>query len=152
MLPKWSPFPVNGTSRTSPSSFLVIIIEKLSIRLSETWGWFNNHHGFMVDSNGGSNSWMLSEPNDRAVITVSVHHISPKLSSFRCCKCFWTLSSVESKKGVIAVQRCYVENQMGAIAVLAGFMAIAPFWFSAEYLWNAITPFFLLTDSINVKF
>ena len=29
----------------------------------------------------------------------------------------WIISSVESQKGIIAIQRCSVENQKGAIAV-----------------------------------
>ena len=36
--------------------------------------------------------------------------------------------SVENQKGAITVQQC---------------MAIAPFWFSTEHLWSAITPFWL---------
>ena len=31
--------------------------------------------------------------------------------------CLYYISSVESQKGVIAVQRCFVENQKGAIAI-----------------------------------
>ena len=59
-----------------------------------------------------------------------------------------SISSVESQKGIIADQRCSIENQKGAIAILC--TAIAPFWFSSEHLWNwsAITPFWLSTDDI----
>ena len=46
------------------------------------------------------------------------------------------------------LQRCSVENQKGAIAVQSIYMAIAPFWFSTEHLWSAITPFRLSTDDI----
>ena len=58
------------------------------------------------------------------------------------------ISSAESQKGAIADQRCFVENQKGAIAI--DFVpAIAPFWFSTEHLWSAITPFWLSTDNMN---
>ena len=40
-------------------------------------------------------------------------------------------SSVESKKGINALQRCSVENQKGAIARLC--TAIALFWLEGRY-------------------
>ena len=40
------------------------------------------------------------------------------------------VSSVESQKGAINIQRCSVENQMDAITVQA--YVIAPFWFSTD--------------------
>ena len=63
-----------------------------------------------------------------------------------------SISSVESQKGIIkkiAFQRCSVENQKGAIACTKS-MAIAPFWFSAEHLWSAITPFWLSTADMSL--
>ena len=87
------------------------------------------------------------------------------------------ISSVESQKGVIEIQRfilflfiyfhswvggpfssadfqrgqrCSVENQKGAIRCTMS-MTIAPFWFSAEHFWIAITPFWLSTDDINAE-
>ena len=57
------------------------------------------------------------------------------------------ISSVESQKGVIAAQRCSVENQKGRYRYTKS-MAIAPFWFSTEHRWCAITPFWLSTDDI----
>ena len=56
-------------------------------------------------------------------------------------------SSVESQNCVIANQGCSIENQKGAIAVQKS-MAIAPFWFSMEHLWTAITPFWLSPDEV----
>ena len=44
--------------------------------------------------------------------------IVPWLCSFaEQADCIIDISSVESQKGVIAVQRCSVENQKGAIAI-----------------------------------
>ena len=43
------------------------------------------------------------------------------------------MASVESQKGVNAVQRCSVDNQKGAIGVQS-LMVIAPFWFSKIHL------------------
>ena len=57
------------------------------------------------------------------------------------CICIFPLGHV-----VIAVQRCSVENQNGAIVV----MAIAPFWFSTEHLWTAITPFWLSNVKVGM--
>ena len=45
------------------------------------------------------------------------------------------ITSVEGQKGIITVQRCSLENQKGAIAVLVKSMAIAPFWFSTELMY-----------------
>ena len=75
------------------------------------------------------------------------------------------ISSVESQKGVTAVQRCSIENQKGAIAVQRlwqyhpwtavmpfwfsmehRWTAVMPFWFSMEHCWTAIMPFWLSTD------
>ena len=53
--------------------------------------------------------------------------------------------SVESQKGAINIQRCFIENQKGAIAVNV-YGDSAPFWFSMEYLWIVIAPFWLSTD------
>ena len=55
------------------------------------------------------------------------------------------IPSVESQKGVIAAQRCSVENQKGRYCC-AKSMAIAPFWFLTEHLWSAIAPFWLSAD------
>ena len=41
--------------------------------------------------------------------------------------CNICISSVESQKGIIAVQRCCVDNQKGAIAVHTTSVAIAPY-------------------------
>ena len=51
------------------------------------------------------------------------------------------ISSVESQKGAIAVQRCYCHRLC---------TAIAPFWFSTEHLWTAIMSFWLSTDDILI--
>ena len=60
---------------------------------------------------------------------------------------FHMKSSVESQKGIIAVQRCSLENQKGRYHC-AKSLAIASFWFSTEHLWTAVMPFWLSTDEI----
>ena len=45
------------------------------------------------------------------------------------------------------IQRCFVENQKGAIAGTKS-MAIAPFWLLTEHLWIARVLFWLSTDDI----
>ena len=45
----------------------------------------------------------------------------------------WEISSVERQKDVNPVERCYIENQKGDIAVQST-VVIAPFWFSTEHL------------------
>ena len=47
-------------------------------------------------------------------------------------------SSVESQKGVIAAQRCFRWEPEGRYCCTKS-MAIAPFWFSTEHCWSAIT-------------
>ena len=45
-----------------------------------------------------------------------------------------SISSVESQKGTITIQRCSIENQKGAITIDFVQRYIAPFWFSMEHL------------------
>ena len=59
----------------------------------------------------------------------------------------YVLSSVESQKGVIVIQRMFRWEPEGRYRCTKS-MAIAPFWFSTEHLWSAITPFWLSTDAI----
>ena len=62
---------------------------------------------------------------------------------------FYT-SSVKSQKGINAVQRWSIENQKGAIAIKRS-MVIAPFWFSTEHDWTALTPFWPSADNLVFK-
>ena len=55
-----------------------------------------------------------------------------------------TISSVESQKAVIAVQRCSVETRRALLPYTL--YSEAAFWFSTEHLCSAITPFWLSTD------
>ena len=59
------------------------------------------------------------------------------------------VSSLESQKGALTIQRCSVKNQKGAIVIDIICTAIAPFWFSTEHLEILIAPFWLSTDGIN---
>ena len=57
------------------------------------------------------------------------------------------ISSFESQKGFITIQRCSTENQKG-INHCTKSMVIAPFWFSTEHDWTVITPSWLSIDDV----
>ena len=62
--------------------------------------------------------------------------------------CIVKIVSWEPEGGYCSSNKmCSVENQKGTIAVQS-LMAIAPFWFSTEHHWTAITPLQLLTVKI----
>ena len=60
------------------------------------------------------------------------------------------ISSVESQKGVIAHQRCSVENRKGAIAI-DFVQQYRPSGSQREHLRTAITPFWLSTDDLYLR-
>ena len=57
------------------------------------------------------------------------------------------ISSVESQKGDITIQRCSIETRR-VLAHCTKSIVIAPFWFSMEHLCILIVPFWLSTDDI----
>ena len=56
------------------------------------------------------------------------------------------MSSVESQKGIIAAQRCSVENQKGRYRYTKS-MAIAPYWLSAIDVLVANTDLIVFTST-----
>ena len=64
----------------------------------------------------------------------------------------YCISSFERQKGVIVIQRFFHCEPEGRYRCTK-FLAIAPFWFSTEYLWIAITPFWFSAGDISfIKF
>ena len=78
------------------------------------------------------------------IMCMHIHHWFILIFPFEDC-----ISSVESQKGAITIQRCSVENQKGAIAIDI-VTVIAPFWFSTEHLLILIAPFWLITDNMCI--
>ena len=67
--------------------------------------------------------------SDLNLLSCITHHV---------LKIEYMKSSVESQKGAINIQRCSIENRKGCHSTMS--VAIAPFWFSREYLWILIPP------------
>ena len=63
----------------------------------------------------------------------------------------FSILSVKSQNGVNAVQRWSIENQKDAIAIKMSTKVIAPFWFSTEHHWTALTPFWPSADNLVFK-
>ena len=131
------------------------------------WGWSGRHHPRSTRGNDDDGigsprwwAWSCRPSSDKCHIYVEIKtkemqeifndklhvEILKKQHKGNCCN--YKLSSVESQKGAITIQRCSVENQKGAITIDIR-TAITPFWFSTEHLWIVIAPLLALNWRYN---
>ena len=88
----------------------------------------------------------VSSPKKKKKKKKNIKLLFASFASWHFLQC--SVSSVESHKGVNAVQRCPHWEPEGRYCCTNS-MALAPFWFSTVHCWTALIPFWLSADDMH---